>query len=53
MNIYTIAAVWVALALVASVVSIRAGIAVALGEILVGALAGNLPGVGVLLQQTE
>jgi Kef-type K+ transport system membrane component KefB len=51
-NPYAIAAVWMALALVASVVSIRAGIAVALAEILVGALAGNLPGVSGLVQQT-
>jgi Kef-type K+ transport system membrane component KefB len=52
MNSYTIAAVWMALALSASVVSIRAGIAVALAEILIGALAGNLPGVSGLVQQT-
>ena len=52
MNPYTIAAVWMALALVASVISIRAGIAVALAEILVGALAGNIPGVSGLVQQT-
>jgi Kef-type K+ transport system membrane component KefB len=52
MNPYTIAAVWMALALLASVISIRAGIAVALAEILVGALAGNLPGVSGLVQQT-
>jgi Kef-type K+ transport system membrane component KefB len=52
MNPYTIAAIWMALALVASVISIRAGIAVALAEILVGALAGNLPGVSGLVQQT-
>jgi Kef-type K+ transport system membrane component KefB len=52
MNTYTIAAVWMALALVASVISIRAGIAVALAEILVGALAGNLPGVSGFVEQT-
>ena len=52
MNPYTIAAVWMALALIASLISIRAGIAVALAEILVGALAGNLPGVSGLVQQT-
>lgn len=52
MNTYTIAAVWMALALVASVISIRAGIAVALAEILVGALAGNLPGLSGLVEQT-
>ena len=52
MNTYTVAAVWVALALLASIVSIRAGIAVALAEILVGAAAGNLPGVSGLVEQT-
>jgi hypothetical protein len=40
-NTYSIAAVWVALALIASLVSIRAGIAVALGEILVGPWRGT------------
>ena len=53
MNPYTVAAVWMALALIASVISIRAGIAVALAEILVGALAGNVPGVSGLVQQTS
>jgi Kef-type K+ transport system membrane component KefB len=52
MNPYTVAAIWMALALIASVISIRAGIAVALAEILVGALAGNVPGVSGLVQQT-
>jgi len=52
MNPYTIAAVWMALALVASVISIRVGIAVALAEIIVGALAGNLPGLSGLVEQT-
>ncbi len=52
MNIYTVAAIWMALALIASLISIRAGIAVALAEILVGAVAGNIPGVSGLVQQT-
>ena len=52
MNPYTVAAVWMALALVASVISIRVGIAVALAEILVGAVAGNLPFVSGFVQQT-
>jgi Kef-type K+ transport system membrane component KefB len=43
MNIYYEAAIWIGMALLASVVSIR--IAVALAEIVVGAVAGNLPGV--------
>jgi len=41
-NIWFIAAVWMGLALVASLISIRIGISVALVEILVGVLAGNL-----------
>lgn len=41
-NIYVIAAIWIGLALVASLVSIRIGLAVALTEILVGVVAGNL-----------
>jgi len=41
-NIWFIAAVWMALALIASLVSIRTGISVALIEILVGVVAGNL-----------
>ncbi|MGH7485062.1 MAG: cation:proton antiporter, partial [bacterium] len=41
-NIYVIAAIWIGLALVASLVSIRIGLAVALTEILVGAVAGNV-----------
>ena len=42
-NIWFIAAIWMGLALVASLVSIRLGISVALVEILVGVVAGNLP----------
>ncbi len=41
-NIYVIAAIWIGLALLASLVSIRIGLAVALTEILVGVLAGNV-----------
>ncbi len=52
MNVYAVAAVWMALALGASLISIRAGIAVALAEILVGAVAGNVPGLSGLVQQT-
>jgi Kef-type K+ transport system membrane component KefB len=40
-NIYMIAAAWMGLAFVASVISIRLGISVALIEILIGILAGN------------
>ena len=41
-NIWFIAAIWMGLALVASLISIWAGISVALIEIFVGVLAGNL-----------
>lgn len=41
-NIWFIAAVWMALALTASLVSIWSGISVALVEILVGVVAGNI-----------
>src|SRR5438046_9594190 len=43
-NIWFIAAVWMGLALIASLISIRTGISVALVEILVGVVAGNLAG---------
>jgi Kef-type K+ transport system membrane component KefB len=42
--VYLVAAAWMGLALVASLVSIRLGISVALVEIFVGVLAGNLAG---------
>jgi Kef-type K+ transport system membrane component KefB len=40
-NVWLVASVWMALALVASLISIRVGISVALIEILVGVVAGN------------
>jgi Kef-type K+ transport system membrane component KefB len=43
-NIWFVAAAWMALALVASVISIRIGISVALVEIFVGVLGGNFLG---------
>jgi len=52
MSVYTIAAVWMALALVASVISIRAGVAVALVEIALGVAAGNVPFVSAYVEQT-
>jgi Kef-type K+ transport system membrane component KefB len=52
MNIYLVAFVWVAMALVASLISIRIGISVALIEILVGAIVGNLPHASHWVQQT-
>jgi Kef-type K+ transport system membrane component KefB len=53
MNIYLVAFVWMSMALVASLISIRVGISVALVEILVGAVAGNLPHLSHFVQQTE
>ena len=41
-NIWFIAAIWMGLALLASLISIRVGISVALIEILVGVAAGNI-----------
>src|SRR5881296_698796 len=41
-NIWFIASIWMGLALIGSLISIRAGISVALVEILVGVIAGNL-----------
>jgi Kef-type K+ transport system membrane component KefB len=43
-NVWFVAATWMALALVASLVSIWSGISVALIEILVGVAAGNFLG---------
>src|SRR6266508_5993765 len=40
-NVWFVAAIWMALALIASLISIRVGISVALIEILIGVLAGN------------
>ena len=44
-NVWFIAAIWMALALAASLISIWAGISVALVEILVGVIAGNFLGI--------
>lgn len=53
MNIYAVAAVWMGIALAASLISIRIGVSVALVEIVVAAVLGNLPRVGEGIQQTE
>ena len=45
-NVYLVAAAWVGLALLASLVSIRLGISVALVEIALGIVGGNLLGLG-------
>lgn len=42
MNIYYEAAIWIGMAFLASLVSIRIGIPVALVEIVVGAVAANI-----------
>src|SRR6202048_2980011 len=52
-NIYYVAAIWVGMALLASVVSIRIAVPAALVEIVVGALAGNIPGIQQHISQTE
>jgi Kef-type K+ transport system membrane component KefB len=44
-NVWFVAAIWMGLALVASLISIRIGVSVALIEILVGVLAGNFLGI--------
>jgi len=41
-NIWFIAAIWMGLAFIASLISIRVGISVALIEILVGVVVGNI-----------
>ncbi|MBN1632557.1 MAG: cation:proton antiporter [Ignavibacteria bacterium] len=49
-NVWIIAAIWMGLAFIASLISIRVGISVALIEILIGVIAGNFLG---LHQTTE
>jgi len=44
-NIWFVAAIWMGLALIASLISIRVGVSVALIEILVGVIAGNFLGI--------
>jgi Kef-type K+ transport system membrane component KefB len=52
MNIYYIAAIWLGMALLASFISIRISVSVALVEILVGAVLGNIPGIKEHIIQT-
>ena len=52
MNIYYIAAIWLGMAALASFISIRVGVSVALVEILVGAIFGNIPGIKEHIEQT-
>src|SRR5579863_7723494 len=53
MNIYYVAAIWLGMALLSSVISIRIAVPVALVEIVVGALAGNIPGIQQHVNQTD
>jgi Kef-type K+ transport system membrane component KefB len=53
MNIYYVAAIWLGMALLAAVVSIRIAVPAALVEIVVGALAGNIPGIREHITQTD
>lgn len=53
MNVYWITTAWVGMALLASLISIRLGVSVALVEIVVGAVIGNLPGSGDIILQTD
>jgi Kef-type K+ transport system membrane component KefB len=52
-NEYYITAIWIGMALLASLVSIRIAVPVALVEIVVGAVAGNIPGVREHVVTTE
>jgi len=51
-NIYYVAAIWLGMALLASVISIKIAVPAALVEIVVGALAGNIPGIREHVTQT-
>ena len=53
MNSDYVFAIWLAMALLASVISIKLGLSVALVEILVGAVLGNIPGLKGHIQQTD
>jgi Kef-type K+ transport system membrane component KefB len=52
-NVYYVMAIWVGMALIASYFSIKVGMSVALVEILIGAVAGNIPGIREHVQQTD
>jgi len=51
-NLYYVVAIWMAMAFAASLISIRIAIPVALVEIVVGAVAGNIPGLKEHIIQT-
>jgi Kef-type K+ transport system membrane component KefB len=50
-NSYYVAAIWLGMALLASLASIKIAVPVALVEIVVGALAGNIPGISGHISQ--
>ena len=50
---YYVAAIWLGMALVASLVSIKLAVPAALADIVVGALAGNIPGIREHVTQTD
>jgi len=52
MNVYYVTAIWLGMALLAAVVSIRVAVPAALVEIVIGALAGNIPGLREHVTQT-
>ncbi len=52
MNVYYVMAIWVGMALLSSVISIKIAIPAALVEIVVGALAGNIPGIAPHITST-
>jgi Kef-type K+ transport system membrane component KefB len=52
LNVYYVAAIWLGMALLASMVSIWIAVPAALVEIVVGALAGNIPGISQHVSQT-
>ena len=53
MNSYYVFAIWIGMALLASLISVKIGMSVALVEILVGAVLGNIPGLKEHIQQTD
>jgi Kef-type K+ transport system membrane component KefB len=52
LNVYYVAAIWLGMALLASMVSIWIAVPAALVEIVIGALAGNIPGISQHISQT-
>jgi Kef-type K+ transport system membrane component KefB len=53
MSIYYVAAIWLGMALLASFISIKIAVPAALVEIVVGALAGNIPGLREHVTSTD